>query len=53
MQRLMQQLKTRHQLPHRLDRLTEHALHAAEALLRTRPSTDFRGMSLQALAFGP
>jgi hypothetical protein len=46
--RLMQELKQRHQLPHRLDRLTQHALHAAETLLRTRPPIDFRGLSVQA-----
>jgi serine phosphatase RsbU (regulator of sigma subunit) len=46
--RLMQQLQARHKLPHRLERLTQHALHAAEAYLRTRPASDFHNMTLQA-----
>jgi serine phosphatase RsbU (regulator of sigma subunit) len=47
-ERLMQQLQTRHDLPHRLDRLTHHALHAAETYLRTRSPADFRSMNIPA-----
>jgi hypothetical protein len=45
-QRLMQQLQTRHDLPHRLERLTHHALHAAETYLRTRTPAEFRSMNI-------
>lgn len=44
-QRLVHDLAARHQLPHRLDRLTSHALHAAETYLRMRPAQDFARMS--------
>lgn len=46
--RLMQKLQTRHQLPHLLERLTHHALHAAETYLRTRSPADFRSMNVVA-----
>jgi sigma-B regulation protein RsbU (phosphoserine phosphatase) len=47
--RLMQTLHARHRLTHRLDRLTRHALHAAETYLRTRPVSEFRSLSFSAL----
>src|SRR4051812_39632756 len=47
-ERLMQRLQTRHDLPHRLERLTHHALHAAETYLRTRSPADFRSMNVSA-----
>ncbi len=43
--RLVEDLHTRHHLPHRLERLTSHALHAAETYLRMRPARDFARMS--------
>ncbi len=46
--RLMEELSRRHNLPHNLDRLTRHALHALEAYLRTRRPRDFEGMSVDA-----
>jgi hypothetical protein len=50
--RLLDQLRERHDLPHHLDRLTRHALHAVETGLRTRPPTDFRGLSVPAFLSG-
>src|SRR5262245_41494991 len=46
--RLMEELKTRHQLEHKLERMTEHALHAAETFVRTRPLAEFAPMSVPA-----
>lgn len=46
--RLLSELQVRHKLPHKADRLTQHALHAAEAYLRTRPASDFHGLTLNA-----
>jgi len=46
--RLMEELKTRHHLEHKLDRMTEHALHAAETFVRTRPPGEFVPMSVPA-----
>jgi Stage II sporulation protein E (SpoIIE) len=46
--RLMEELKDRHRLEHTLDRMTEHALHAAEAFVRMRPAGSFEGMSVAA-----
>lgn len=43
--RLVQDLHDRHNLPHKLERLTTHALHAAETYLRMRPAQDFARMS--------
>jgi serine phosphatase RsbU (regulator of sigma subunit) len=43
--RLVQDLHARYQLPHRLERLTSHALHAAETYLRMRSPQDFAQMS--------
>jgi hypothetical protein len=50
--RLLEQLRKRHNLPHHLDHLTRHALHAAETSLRTRPASEFRGMSFPAFLGG-
>src|SRR5262245_2143446 len=46
--RLMGELKARHRLEHRLERLTEHALHAAETFVRTRSGAEFATMSVAA-----
>ena len=46
--RLMEQLRNRYQLGHSLDRLTQHALYAAETFVRTRPAGEFASMSVAA-----
>ena len=46
--RLMEGLRTRHQLEHKLEQLTEHALHAAETFVRTRSPSEFAPLSLPA-----
>lgn len=46
--RLLQELQARYNLPHKLDRLTTHALHACETYLRTHPGDEYSGMSLPA-----
>jgi serine phosphatase RsbU (regulator of sigma subunit) len=43
--RLMDELRSRHRLGQDRERLTTHALHAAETWLRTRPATSFTGMT--------
>src|SRR5262249_5129816 len=46
--RLMEELRIRHQLEHKLERMTEHALHAAETFVRTRSPSEFAPLSLAA-----
>jgi stage II sporulation SpoE-like protein len=46
--RLMEQLRNRYRLEHSLDRLTRHALYAAETFVRTRPAEEFAPMSVAA-----
>src|SRR5262249_12431825 len=46
--RLMAALKTRHHLQHRREQMTEHALHAAETFVRTRPPSEFTPLSVPA-----
>src|SRR5262245_11758452 len=43
--RLLDELRTRHQLKHDLERMTRHALHMAETFLRTRRPEDFATLS--------
>lgn len=46
--RLMDGMRQRLGLTHRQERLTEHALHAAETFVRTRPLREFAGLTRNA-----
>src|SRR5712671_2897444 len=48
LRRLMEELRTRYHLEHKLERMTEHALYAAETFVRTRSPSEFAPLSLPA-----
>lgn len=52
LERLMEELRTRHRLRHSGETLTRHALHATETYLRTRPVAAFASLTWAAFRAG-